>query len=444
MTVTSMYDVITVGGGAAGIGAAIGARQANPHARVLLVESEACLGGAATHRGMVSYCGLYTLEEHSRAEIGQIWSDLRRRLLDNKGTAELPVRHRGIFQVIDPECLKLVLDDLVTENNIEVLLHATVVRAQRSTSNSILSVDIQDRRGAHRYHGRAFVDCSGDGDLAYHSGASTRHGNHGNVNLGSLAIRFGGIAADAKPTAAAWRQALVEAKDNQKGPSGKLKKVDSVLIQLPQSGHLVCFLPTASYDPTDAASITRAEMSARKQAQQYLKVLQGIPGQENMYIVSTGPNFGTRESRHVNAVYQLTEQDIMTRRRFSDVVALGAWACEFHDENDANWASTFKYPPGGCFEIPLRCLQSTDTSNLFVAGRCADGDQYAASAIRVMGTSLATGQAAGVAASLVAANGDAWTAADVQQRLQDHGAFLDSSVLPDAPPISGAMYRRKL
>jgi cation diffusion facilitator CzcD-associated flavoprotein CzcO len=97
MKVTSMYDVIIVGGGAAGIGAAIGARQANPHARILLVESEACLGGAATHRGVISYCGLYTLEEHSRAAIGQIWSDLRRRLLDNKGTAESPVRHRGIF-----------------------------------------------------------------------------------------------------------------------------------------------------------------------------------------------------------------------------------------------------------------------------------------------------------------------------------------------------------
>ncbi|OJJ01948.1 hypothetical protein ASPVEDRAFT_653782 [Aspergillus versicolor CBS 583.65] len=437
MAISSTYDVIVVGGGAAGIGAAVGAKQANPSARVLLVESEACLGGAATHRGVVSYCGLYTLEENARVAVGQIWGQLRRRLLEVAGTAESPVRHRGIFQVIDPECLKLVLDDLVTEYNIEVLLHATVVGAQRSAVNdTLVSVDVQDRRGAHRVYGRAFVDCSGDGDLAYHGGASTRHGNHGRVNLGSLAIRFGGVAADANPTAAMWRQALVEAKLNTKGSGSVLKKVDSVLIRLPRSGHLVCFLPTACYDTTDTASITQAEMSARRQAQEYCRVLQQLPGHGDMYIVSTGPNFGTRESRHVNAVYQLTKQDITTRTQFTDVVALGAWAAEFHDEDDPNWASTFELPPGGCFEIPLGCLQSSDTSNLFVAGRCADGDQYAASAIRVMGTSLATGQAAGVAASFVAQKGTDWTVRDVQECLKAAGAFLDSSKLPAAPPIS--------
>lgn len=341
-----------------------------------------------------------------------------------------------MFQVIDPECLKVVLDDLISEHNIEVLLHANVVRAHRSTRSSISSIEIQDRRGAHLLQGRAFVDCSGDGDLAYHGGASTRLGNHGNVNLGSLAIRFGGVAAGTKPTAAIWRQALINAKNDPNGPGATLKKVDSVLIQLPQSGHFVCFLPTASYDPTEAASITQAEISARKQAQQYLSILRGIPGHENMHIVSTGPNFGTRESRHVNAVYQLTENDIMTSAQFPDVIGLGAWASEFHDEKDPNWASTFRYTPGGCFEIPLRCLQSSDTNNLFVAGRCVDGDQYASGAIRVMGTALATGQAAGVAASLLADKGDDWTVSDVQECLKANGAFLDPSALPDAPPIS--------
>jgi hypothetical protein len=310
-----------------------------------------------------------------------------------------------------------------------------VVGAERSESNTILSIDVQDRSGAHRVYGRAFVDCSGDGDLAHHAGASTRHGNHGKVNLGSLAIRLGGVAETAKPTAALWRQALVAAKSNPKGPGATIKKVDSVLIRLPGSGHLVCFLPTASYTATDAASITRAEMGARKQAQQYLQVLKQLPGHENMYIVSTGPNFGTRESRHVNAVYQLREKDIVDTARFPDVIALGAWAREFHDEGDPNWASTFKYPPGGCFEIPMRCLQSSDTTNLFAAGRCADGDQYAASAIRVMGTSLATGQAAGVAAGLLAEQGDAWTVRGVQECLKANGAFLDSSALPPAPTI---------
>lgn len=93
------YDVVVVGGGAAGIGAAVGARQADPNARILVIESEGYLGGAATSRGVVSFCGLFTVEEHSRRAIGAIWDDIFQRLRRREGTTETPSRHRGIFQV---------------------------------------------------------------------------------------------------------------------------------------------------------------------------------------------------------------------------------------------------------------------------------------------------------------------------------------------------------
>lgn len=92
-------DVVVVGGGAAGIGAAVGARQADPNARILVVESEGYLGGAATHRGVVSFCGLFTVEERSRHAIGAIWDNIFQRLRRLGGTMETPSRHRGIFQV---------------------------------------------------------------------------------------------------------------------------------------------------------------------------------------------------------------------------------------------------------------------------------------------------------------------------------------------------------
>ncbi|KAL5316249.1 hypothetical protein ACEPPN_015294 [Leptodophora sp. 'Broadleaf-Isolate-01'] len=424
-------DVVIVGGGAAGVAAAVGARQAAPNARIIILESEACLGGAMTHRGVAAYCGLYTIEDKPRQAIGSIWNDLKRRLLKVQGTTEDIVRHRGVFQMVEPECVKLVLDDVMADYNIEVLLHTPVVGAIRNSDNTVASVRIQERRGYRDISAKAFIDCSGDGDLAAHSGASVRLGNHGTINLGSLATRYGGLPHSLQPTATIWRNAIIAAKKKDPNLRKALPKDGSVLLRLPTSGDVITFMASAFYDPRTSAGITAAEVSGRKQAQMYLDILRKLPGHENMYIVSTGPNFGTRETLHINAVYQLVEDDLTSGRHFEDVIALGAWGMEFHDVNDRVWASTFKYIPNKVFDIPLRCLQSIDTPNLLAAGRCVDGDQYASSSVRVMGTALATGQAAGVAAGMMVLKGlDRWAVVDVQNCLRENGAFLRNEDLP--------------
>lgn len=334
------------------------------------------------------------------------------------------------FKVFEPESLKVVLDDLMLENDIDVLLHATVVGAHRADS-VVSSIEIQDRRGSRQFLANAFVDCSGDGDLAHVAGASCRYGNHGTVNLGSLATRFGGFSVDAQPTAALWAEAIASAKMEQPDLQDLCKKNSSVLLKMP-SGDIMTFLASASYDARSASSISSAEASGRRQAQKYLEILRKLPGHENMYLVSSGPSFGTRESRHVDALYQLQESDIMKNASFDDTIAIGSWGMEFHDEKHDFWQSTFIYPPATTFEIPLRSLQSTDTTNLLVAGRCVDADQYAASAVRVMGTGLATGQAAGVAAALYSQDGRTVGAEKVRACLRAHGALLHSKDLPKA------------
>lgn len=100
------YDVIVVGGGAAGIGAALGARQALPEARILLVESEGCLGGAATHRGVLSYCGLYSVEPKPRRAVGAIWDEIHSRLVEERAASEVPDRIVAYVQV---SCSRLIL-----------------------------------------------------------------------------------------------------------------------------------------------------------------------------------------------------------------------------------------------------------------------------------------------------------------------------------------------
>ena len=254
--------------------------------------------------------------------------------------------------------------------NIDVLLHCTVVGGDRKPGQ-LTAIEIQERRGRRKIYARAFVDCSGDGDLAFHGGASTRYGNHGQVNMGSLATRFGGLA-NANPTSALWRDAIISAKE----ADPKLKKIIprniGVLIKLPRSGDISTYMASAQYDATVSASIAAAEQQGRRQAKVYLDILRKLPGHENMYLVSSGPNFGTRESRHINSRYQLTENDIVEGRKFEDTIAVGAWYMEWHDSTKEDWPIVFKSPPEGTFNIPLRSLWSGDTSNLFCAGRCID------------------------------------------------------------------------
>ena len=116
---TDQYDVIVVGGGMAGIGAAVGASQAG--AKALILETEGCLGGAATTRNVLSICGLYTCGDKPQQAVGGVWNDIYRRLLETGSTFEKPVRHRGIFQPFEPEGMKVVLDDICADNQIDVL-----------------------------------------------------------------------------------------------------------------------------------------------------------------------------------------------------------------------------------------------------------------------------------------------------------------------------------
>jgi hypothetical protein len=300
-----------------------------------------------------------------------------------------------------------------------------VTEAQRTEGN-ISRLRFADHSGEHCIEADAFVDASGDCDLAAFSGASTRYGNGGAVNLGTLGTRFGGVAADADISAESVHAAIHAAKHHEdRSDRRRLTKDKSVIARLPISGDVVAYLASVDYNPRDVASLSRAEASGRVQAWQYLEILRGLPGWQHAYLACTGPEFGTRESRHINSVRQLKWDDVLAGSRLPDTIALGTWGVEWHDR--VTYESSFEAPPSdGTYDIPLSCLMSVDTPNLFAAGRTADGDRRAGASLRVMGTAFATGQAAGVAAANYAQNKGV-DVDEVQRSLREQGAVIASS-----------------
>ncbi len=414
---TQHHDVVVIGGGSAGVGAAVGAADAG--AKTLLVESAGCLGGAASLRGVITYCGIYS----TGAEPRQVVHGVAERVLAKlrqRGALTGPQRFRGVFIVFDPETNKLALDEVCAEAAVEVQFHTRLVAARREAGR-LVELTVQDHGGPRTITADAFIDATGEADLAHLAGAATRYGNEGEVNLGSLSTRFGGVPQDVD-VSADQLGAMVDELASEEGR--ELTKRVSVVVRLPISGDLSVYVASADYDPRDAASISRAEAFGRRQAQHYLEAVRRIDGCSDAYLVSTGPEFGTRESRHLDTIQQLTWQDIETRRAFDDCIALGGWGAEWHDR--ATYVSTLDLPPEGePFQIPLGCLCSIDTPNLFAAGRTADGDRKAGAAIRVMGTAFATGQAAGVSAAHFSSRGT-FDPTDVRAELIAQGATLDA------------------
>src|SRR5467141_2169672 len=392
MSLARSFDVIVIGGGAAGTAAAVGA--ANAGALTLLVESGPFLGGAATLKNVLTYCGLFTNYQKKQAVFGvadQVFQRLR-----EMGAVSEPIQFQGVAVLIEPESVKYVLDQLCKHAGVQVCLHTMFLSATRN-GNQITSVTLHDHQGNHEVTAKAFVDASGEGDLAFFGGASVRYGNHGTVQTGTLSMRLGGITADADLSPASWTAAIQQAK--QRGEP--LVSEHGLFFRVPITNDVATYFIDQKYDGRDAQSLTEAEIDGREQARAYLQAVRTVPGCENAYILATGPEIGTRESRHVNALYQVTSQDIENGARFDDVVCLGAWPIEYHTEpgQATVWRMVHE---NSTYDIPLRTLCSKDTPNLFVGGRLTDGDSYAGGSLRVMGTSFGTGHAAGVAAAVYA------------------------------------------
>ena len=444
----SESDVLVVGGGPAGIGAAVAAARSG--ARTVLVERFGSLGGNLT-AGLVGPCMTsFSLDGRTQLIRGVFDEFVRR--MEAMGQALHPSRtaaadaYAGFIEYghdkvtpFEPEAAKTVALQMCLEAGVELALH-TFVCDSLVTDGRVQGVVTADKDGLRARRGTVVVDCSGDGDVAARAGAATSFGREsdGLVQPMTLFFRVSGVddgvvedyvrahPEDFRPFASI----VAAARATGRFPAPRLGV--GMYKTLRPGVWRINTTRVLGKDGTSTADLTAAEIEGRRQALRLLDFFRAeMPGFENCELLDTAATIGVRETRRVVGEYVLTLEDLQTGRHFDDVVAMCAYPVDIHDPAGSGGGSDEKWGTANAYEIPYRILVPRDVDQLLVAGRCASATHEAMAAIRVMPPAFAMGEAAGTAAALAVETGVVPRAIDtgvLQERLLAAGAYLGEQV----------------
>jgi hypothetical protein len=421
-------DVLVVGGGPAGLGAALGAAAAG--AKVVLAERYGFLGGNATAALVMPLMSFHTQRaapqpgraaplmpsDHGPGE--PVVKGALQTLLDRlvqSGGALPPSEATGFVVPFDPEIFKLVALDLIDEAGVDLLLHAFAASVVGPTAKPE-GVVFETKSGPLVVRAGAIVDGTGDGDIAALAGAPFDVGRESDGLVQPMTLMFRMVEFERT----AFDAYVRENPDQWRGVHGLWdlvrKAAEAGELDLPREDLLFFATPhehELSVNSTrvtgalgvDVWDLTYAEWRSHRQMREIARFLRRhVPGFAKSYVAQSGVHVGVRETRRIHGEYRLTVDDVLGAKKFPDAIARGAYPVDIH--NPAGKGTILRrLPQGEWYEIPLRCLLPQGVERLLVAGRCISGTHEAHSSYRVMAIAMATGQAAGVCAALAARDG---------------------------------------
>ena len=439
-------DVVVVGAGPAGIGAAVAA--ARNGAKTLVFEAHGCIGGMGTS-GMVSPFMTSYDAPCENMIIRGVFEELVNRMVEIGGAVDpkdvrneqpyasyFHIGHNNVTP-FDPHAFKLIGMRMLRESGAELLLQTQFVNVIKD-GDRITGVVINNKDGLSVIEAKIVIDCSGDADVAARAGVNYIMGNEedGNLQPASMFMRIADADMDVV------NAHMAEHSDEIKpffGPfSWIIKEFPEDWDNFPR-GEICIFADVTpgefsincsrilDIDATKAEHVTRATMIGQEQCQHIFQFMKKhAPGFENSRIIATADAIGIRETRHIEGEYKLTGDEVAACKVHEDAIACMATNMDTHNKD--NPGGSFFIPKNGpFFTVPYLCLVPKGISNLLVAGRAISADAIAGSAIRMMPSCMAFGQAAGTAAAMCAAQGIAPKKVDVQvlrKTLVEQGQFV--------------------
>ncbi len=429
------YDVVVLGGGPAGIAAAVAAARAGRS--TILVERYGFLGGMGTAAGVTNFCGLHAnVHGEIRQVVHGVAGDLLARI-DRLGGLNAPhtVFGKTSAQAYDTGAYKIAADELLVSAGVRLLFHALGAGLVMASPSRIHAVLVETKSGRGAIVGRCFIDGSGDGDLCAWAGVPFELGDgQGNMLYPSTMFRVNGV--DPVRANEDWSRIprlMLEAE-----AAGRYKFPRKTPIVRPQKNPIewrVNLTQLANADGmamngVDAQELSDAEVLGRQQIASVAGFLTEVPGFEKSYIVDIAPQVGIRETRRIRGHYALTESDVLDCASFDDTIGVNGWPLELHLAGDVE----FRWPKipesRGFNQLPYRMVVPLQLDNVWVVGRCASMTHEAQSAARVTGACFVMGQAAGAAADLALRTGSTALAVDtvaLQTQLEADGAYLGNS-----------------
>jgi len=414
------YDVIVIGGGTAGVVAAIQAGRAG--ARTLLIEKNGMLGGTMTVGGINAPAHFFAWGRQIIGGIGwelmcRTWEETGQPIPTAEYTRDNPKpRHLSMDKTI----YAAICDRSVLDAGVDLVFHA--MPAAAAFENEGWTLTVCTKTGLQPVQAKVLIDATGDANVVALAGFPLERPEV--VQPASLQMQCSGYDADALdyPALKAAAEAAIAA--------GELRSTDIAWHGNAPAPFLRCYGRNANHFRAPGAETsegrTAVEVEARQSLLRIHRFFRTQPGLENFHIDWICPEAGIRETVRIKGKATVTVQDYESGQRFDDALCYAFYIIDEH-LNDGLGINQRPLGQDVLPTIPRGALLPAGSRFLIVAGRCLSSDREANSALRVESPCMAMGQAAGAMAALSARSGldaEELSLQDVYNLLREHGAIV--------------------